>query len=139
MAERWNMERSMLVDDLEGTMHRAYGELPNMTYILNAGGDINYRASWTDARTIRIALEQIIHERGVRREGTRITPYYMEWQPQRLNDRDLFMEGMLIGGGRRSVEEFIDAVAHNAGDAAANQLRDWWKSKQESEVEAPAD
>ena len=64
MVTRWQISRPMLVDDLEGTVHRAYGTLPNMSYIVNAGGTILYRASWTDPRSIRVALEQILYERG---------------------------------------------------------------------------
>ena len=52
MVVQWSIERTMLVDDLEGTVHRAYGALPNMTYIVGAGGRVQYRADWTDPRTI---------------------------------------------------------------------------------------
>ena len=103
MVVQWSIERTMLVDDLEGTVHRAYGALPNMTYIVGAGGRVQYRADWTDPRTIGTALEQLAYgqerrrwtdprtigtaleqlaygqER--RRSGARVTPYYVEWQP----------------------------------------------------------
>lgn len=75
MVERWKIERPMLVDDLAGTLHRAYGSLPNMTYIVSTAGTVMYRASWTDARSIRLALDEIIYERALRRAGTRITPF----------------------------------------------------------------
>lgn len=35
--ERCAIERPILVDDLEGTGHRLYGTLPNMTYLLGRG------------------------------------------------------------------------------------------------------
>ncbi len=66
MRRRWGIERSMLVDNLEGDVHRAYGTLPNMTYIMAAGGNIIYRAAWTDERTIRLALDQVPYERKAR-------------------------------------------------------------------------
>ena len=139
MVERWQLKRPMLVDDLEGTVHHAYGKLPNMTYILSVGGTILYRADWTDPRTIRMALEQILDERGQRRTGTRTTPYYLEWQPQRVNDRITFMEVLFRDVGPRAVEEFIAGVAHNGGEAAAKPMVDWWASKKESAAAAPAD
>ena len=139
MVADWQVKRPMLVDDIEGTVHRSYGTLPNMTYILNTGGTILYRASWTDERTIRMALDQILFERTQRRSGTRITPYYVEWLPQRVNDRVKFMEGLLAAPGPRAVTEFIDAVAHANGDDAAKPLREWWATKSESQVETPAD
>jgi hypothetical protein len=130
MVARWGIKRPMLVDDLEGTVHHAYGRLPNMTYIVNAGGAILYRASWTDPRTIRMALEELVYERGRRREGKRLSPYYVEWLPQRVNDRQPFMEGLLKDVGPRAVEEFIAAVAHTQGEAAAKPMREWWAKKQ---------
>ena len=78
MSEKWNIERQMLVGDIEGSVHQAYGPLPNMMYIQGVGGSVIYRASWTDVRTIRIALGQIMYERGVRRNHTRVTPFFVE-------------------------------------------------------------
>ncbi len=125
MRERLQMKRTMLVDDLEGTVHHTYGRLPNMTYILKPGGTIVYRASWTDPTTIRLALERILFERDERRAQRRITPYYLEWQPQRSNDRIAFVEG-LLEIGERAVEEYIAAVENSEGEAGARRLKDWW-------------
>ncbi len=130
MVQRWQIKRPMLVDDLDGPVHRAYGRLPNMTYIVNTGGKILYRASWTDPRSIRMALEQLLYERDQRRARHRLTPYYVEWLPQRANDREPFMEGLLNEVGPRAVEEFIAAIAHSWGESAAKPLRQWWASKQ---------
>lgn len=126
MVARWGMKRPMLVDDLEGTLHHAYGRLPNMTYIVQPSGKILYRASWTDPRTIRMALEQLIFERGERRARKRMTPYYLEWMPLREADQRSFMEG-LLRVGPRAVEEYIAATADFSGEAAARPLREWWE------------
>jgi hypothetical protein len=128
MAERLQMKRTMLVDDLEGTVHHAYGCLPNMTYILKPGGTIVYRASWTDPTTIRLALERISFERAERRAQRRITPYYLEWQPQRSNDRIAFVEG-LLEIGERAVTEFIAAVENTEGEASAKRMKEWWSER----------
>jgi len=138
MVTDWQIKRPMLVDDIGGAVHSAYGTLPNMTYILNTGGTILYRASWTDERTIRMALDQILFERTQRRSGMRITPYYVEWLPQRVNDREAFVDGLLKIGDR-AVEEFIAAVDHTSGEAAAKPMREWWARIQESRVTARTD
>ena len=130
MATRWSIERTMLVDDLEGTVHCAYGSLPNMTYIVGAGGRVQYRADWTDPRTIGTALEQLAYGQERRRTGARMTPYYVEWQPTRVNDREPFVEGLLRDVGPSAVEEYIAAVAHTQGEGAAWALRAWWAGKQ---------
>ena len=138
MAADWNIKRPMLVDDVEGTVHRAYGTLPNMSYVLNVGGTILYRANWTDAHTIRMALEQLFFERAQRRSGTRTTPYYVEWLPQRVNDRGAFMDGLLKIGDR-ATREFIAAVENAEGEAASKPLREWWAGVRESRAGVRAD
>ena len=77
MAKQLGFARPMLVDDLEGTVHHAYGRLPNMTYIVNPGGTIIYRAgldgskdhpSGTRAGSVRA-------RRAARQEKTNPLPY----------------------------------------------------------------
>lgn len=126
MVEHLGFARPMLVDDIDGTVHNAFGRLPNMTYIVNAGATIVYRAAWTDPRTIRGAIEQILFERGERREKRRITPYYMEWLPHRTNDDLRFVRDLYELGGARPVDEFIAAMNQVEGEAATKRMRDWW-------------
>ncbi len=38
--------RTVAVDNLSGDMHRAYGSLPNMVYLLNPAGEVAYRCDW---------------------------------------------------------------------------------------------
>ncbi|MFQ5672017.1 MAG: peroxiredoxin family protein [Nitrospinales bacterium] len=38
--------RTILVDDLEGSAHRAYGGLPNMIYVIDPGGTVIFRSDW---------------------------------------------------------------------------------------------
>lgn len=132
MKQTLGFERPMLVDDVEGTVHHAFGRLPNMTYIVNAAGTILYRAAWTDPRTIRGALEQIVFEREERRAKRRITPYYMEWLPQRPNDDVTFVEDLFELGGARPVEEFIAAMENVEGPGAAKAMKAWWAAKSNS-------
>ena len=99
--------------------------MPNMT----ASSSSFYRAAWTDPRTIRLALEQILFERGERRAKRRITPYHMEWLPQRPNDDVTFGQDLCELGGERPVEEFIAAMDEVQGKAAARRIREWWTEK----------
>jgi hypothetical protein len=38
--------RTVVADTLAGDMHRAYGSLPNMVYVLNPDGQVVYRCDW---------------------------------------------------------------------------------------------
>ena len=45
-------EIPILIDDLAGTMHRAYGSLPNMVYLIDRDGIVVYKSDWSDAREL---------------------------------------------------------------------------------------
>ena len=124
-VERWGVERRMLVDALDGPLHRAYGTLPNMSYLVRRGGRLAFKSNWTDASTIRVALEQMLVEQATAAAGQRLTPYTVEWQAMRANDLEAFMSG-LLDAGPRAVVEFIDAYRHSYGDKIARPLQEWW-------------
>ena len=48
--------RPILVDALDGACHRAYGSMPNMTWIFNRAGLILYKSDWTDANSVENAI-----------------------------------------------------------------------------------
>jgi hypothetical protein len=54
----------LLVDDLKGTVHRAYGEMPNMVYIIDKQGKVVYKAMWTDHAEIEtvVRLARSVHD-----------------------------------------------------------------------------
>jgi len=124
MVEKWDIRRPMLVDALEGPVHRAYGLLPNMAYLVNRLGRVVYRANWTDATSVEIACAQVVREKEAKRARQRLAPFTVEWQPQRINERDPFMEG-LAENGPKAVDEFIDAIRGVHGDKAVRDLVDW--------------
>ena len=43
MQQEYGEVRSVLVDDLDGSMHQAYGSFPNMVYVINPKGEVVYR------------------------------------------------------------------------------------------------
>jgi len=49
--------REILVDNLDGSMHQAYGSFPNMAYIINPEGSVVYRCDWAFADLIEEVLE----------------------------------------------------------------------------------
>jgi len=126
MAERLELRRPMLVDDLDGTLHHAYGRLPNMSYIIGGGGKVVYRASWTDPANIGHVLDQLVATRRGQREGVEHRAYYAEWQPMIPADRVEFCRLLLRDVGPRAVREFIDAMEHSVGEGVARSMRDWW-------------
>ena len=45
-------EIPILLDDIEGSTHLAYGLLPNMVYLVDREGIVVYKSDWTDAHEI---------------------------------------------------------------------------------------
>ena len=93
------VERTILVDDLPGTGHKLYGKLPNMTYLVSrAGGQVLFRADWTDPPTIKNVLDYVLDARTRRREGVRLTPFYSEVVGYRWSDQAQAHEALARAG-----------------------------------------
>ena len=50
--------RTVVVDSLDGDMHRAFGSLPNMVYVLNPDGEVAYRCDWLSVPELDRVLGQ---------------------------------------------------------------------------------
>ena len=105
---QFDVQRSVLVDDLEGRAHRAFGQMPNMTYILNSAHSVVFRSAWTDPDTVRLALDYLLGVQARRRGGARLAPFYSELQGFRWVDDAGFQDG-LARNGPRAVREFAEA------------------------------
>jgi hypothetical protein len=102
------IRRPILVDDLAGTAHHAYGLLPNMTWIIGRGGRILYKADWTSARNIEAFLRRHEEGRSRRPSSGAVAAYVTEQVEYRDVDRPAFYE-RLRRNGARSYDEFKHA------------------------------
>ena len=48
--------REILIDDVPGTMHRAYGAFPNLVYVINPEGRVVYRLDWSSTKMVEAFL-----------------------------------------------------------------------------------
>lgn len=72
------IESVLLVDDLDGPVHRAYGSLPNMIYIVDKHGKIAYKAMWTDHAELASVLANLKLADEFEAKGMRLKPSYTE-------------------------------------------------------------
>ena len=72
------IENPMLIDDLEGTVHRLYGVMPNMVYIIDKAGKIAYKAMWTDHEEIEAVLKNLVLADALQAQGVRVKASYTE-------------------------------------------------------------
>jgi hypothetical protein len=97
--------RPILVDALDGACHRAYGSMPNMTWIFTGSGIPIYKSDWTDHHSVANALDYLLAVLGRRRSGERLAPFRVERLDYRNQDRVAFYQG-LERNGPKAVEEF---------------------------------
>jgi hypothetical protein len=104
LRDEIGITRPILVDDLDGEVHRAYGTMPNMSWVLGRGGVILYKAMWTSAARIADFLERY----GRQPIDLRHAPFHTEQVEIRVKDADTFRRG-LDRNGPRAVAEFARA------------------------------
>jgi hypothetical protein len=100
--------RQILVDSLDGACHRYFGSMPNMTWIINKAGMAIYKSDWSDAHSVRNALEYFVNIPDRRKAGERLVPFRVERLDYRNQERDLFYAA-LERNGKKALEEFKKA------------------------------
>lgn len=56
LPAKYGEKRRILIDSIDGDMHRSYGAMPNLVYIINPQGIVHYRCDWTLIEGVRNAL-----------------------------------------------------------------------------------
>lgn len=58
--------RAIIVDDIEGSAHKAYGSMPNAVFIINKHGCVVYRSEWNNGVATRAALKALLEGKPIR-------------------------------------------------------------------------
>ena len=102
------VNRPILVDSLDGACHRAYGSMPNMTWIFNKSGIPVYKSDWTDVTSVETAVKYLLEVGERRRNREKMAPFRVERLDYRVQDREAFYKG-LERNGPKAVSEFRQA------------------------------
>jgi hypothetical protein len=102
--------RPILLDALDGACHRAYGSMPNMTWIFARSGHPVYKSDWTDAHSVENAIVYFLDVTQRRQQRERLAPFHVERLDFRTQDRDAFYRG-LARNGPKAVREFGEAFS----------------------------
>ncbi len=108
MREVYGLRRPIWLDSLDGSAHRAYGSMPNMTWIFNRRGIVQYKAAWTDVASVVGALENFLAVDELCKEHEFRAPFPIQRLDFRPIDRDAFRRG-LERNGPKAVREFEEA------------------------------
>lgn len=83
--------------------------MPNMTWVIDRGGRVAYKANWTSAANVKAFLDRFLAARGQRPPGTAHAMYETEQIEYRVTDRQRFQQH-LLRNGPRAVQEFANAM-----------------------------
>jgi len=109
------VRRRILLDDIEGTAHRAYGMLPNMTWIIGRGGVVYYKGAWTDVDDIEDALVATLDGFEARTAQPPRAPFYSERLAWRVRDMQTFRRQLAIAGPQAVRDFFGDDPPRSEG------------------------
>lgn len=108
--EQDGIKTTVLVDDLEGSVHQAYGEMPNMVYIIGKDGRIAYRSMWTDHMDIAAMLASLVEAEELARQGVRPRPTYTERLTFRSGYGNEISQKVLGRAGPKAQSDFRTAI-----------------------------
>jgi len=106
--DHFGVHHPVLADALDGRCHRAYGSMPNMTWIIDRRGRPVYKGEWTEHSSIRDALILLTGGKKSGGQGS-ITraPFHVDRVEFRQVDREAFNEGLKLSGPK-AVREFAE-------------------------------
>ncbi|MFQ5656855.1 MAG: hypothetical protein ACE5G5_04890 [Candidatus Methylomirabilales bacterium] len=70
LAEQEDIHTTVIIDDLEGTIHRSYGLQPNMLYVIDKAGRVAFRALWAEEAALRRTLTALLDRERKGQEST---------------------------------------------------------------------
>jgi hypothetical protein len=108
--EQDGIETMMIVDDLEGTMHRAYGEMPNMAYIIGKDGRVVYKSMWTDHADIEAMIRALLGVEEATAQGLRSRPSYTERISYVTGYTPELSSHVLGRAGPKAITDFQNAI-----------------------------
>lgn len=115
------VEMPILVDDLDGHVHRKYGKMPNSTYIIDKTGRVAFRSLWTKASLVEEALDELLEAQSHRGDDEHVLVHGGESMAMPMTYAILNSHRALDRGGQKAIREFREGLgrpgklAHTAG------------------------
>lgn len=104
-----DVEMTILVDNLKGTIHRKYGSLPNPTFVVDKSGRIAFRCLWTQPDVIAEALDELLEAQEERATDHAVV-HGGEDRSVPLRRALFHTHRALKRGGRQAIRDFHDEM-----------------------------
>lgn len=111
LREAEDLEMPMLVDDLRGSIHRAYSGLPNPAFLIDKSRRVAFRSMWANPEGLAAAIDELL-EVEEERETDHAVVRGGEDLSMPLTYSMLRSHRALHRGGRQSVQDFHAAVGY---------------------------
>jgi peroxiredoxin len=105
LRDEEEVEMPIIVDDLNGRIHRKYGKAPNPTYLIDRSGRIAFRMLNTNANVLEEAIEELL-ERQEERGVDHVVVHGGEYNGISKAGAMLHTHRALKRGGKKSIEDF---------------------------------
>jgi alkyl hydroperoxide reductase subunit AhpC len=105
LREEEDVEMPIIVDDLNGRIHKKYGKAPNPTYLIDRSGRIAFRMLNTNADVLGEAIEELL-ERQEERGTDHVIVRGGEYQGIPKASALLHTHRALKRGGKKSIDDF---------------------------------
>ncbi len=103
--EEEDVDIPIIVDDLNGRIHKKYGKAPNPTYLIDRSGRISFRMLNTNATVLGAAIEELIERQGDR-GADHVVVHGGEYHGIPKASALLHTHRALRRGGKKSVDDF---------------------------------
>jgi len=112
LRELDNVEIPVLVDDIEGSTHKAYGALPNMVYLIDRDGIVVYKSDWTDAHELEDMCKSLVRLDDMKKRHVPIirkgVSERLHWIPMDPHHR----ERIYRRSGEKAIRDYFNARGH---------------------------
>lgn len=102
----------ILIDDLYGTIHKAYGLRPNMIYLIDREGTVVYKSDWTDSHELKEMCESLLRLEAMRAQNV---PIIRQGYSERLHWIDMdpaLRDRIYKRSGEKAIQDFIRAKGY---------------------------
>jgi hypothetical protein len=103
--EAEDVEMPVIVDDLNGRIHRKYGRAPNPTYLIDRSGRVAFRMLNTNPAVLAEAIEELL-ERQQERGADHVIVHGGEYHGIPKASALLHTHRALKRGGKKSIDDF---------------------------------
>jgi hypothetical protein len=112
LRELDNVQIPVLVDDIEGSTHKAYGALPNMVYLIDRDGIVVYKSDWTDAHELEDMCKSVVRLDDMKKRHVPIirkgVSERLHWIPMDPHHR----ERIYRRSGEKAIRDYFNARGH---------------------------